>query len=121
MSVDALEALTDEERPSLLLPTDALVAHWPAVYLADDDAGKFLAGMRRLTDLDDAPSVRVYGPEPAAFLGIAHVAGGELIATRLLSPAEVGRIAAPGRPLVFSGAASAPASASVLEHAGLTS
>jgi tRNA pseudouridine55 synthase len=39
--------------------------------------------------LGDAAAVRVYGPEPGAFLGTGHVAGGELIATRLLSPLEV--------------------------------
>ena len=39
--------------------------------------------------LADAPKVRVYGPG-GALLGSAHVAGGELIAGRLLSPVEVG-------------------------------
>ena len=33
--------------------------------------------------------LRVYGPEPGALLGSAHVQAGELIADRLLSPAEV--------------------------------
>jgi len=45
--------------------------------------------VRRRLPLADAPNVRVYGPG-GAFLGSAHVAGGELIAGRLLSPAEVG-------------------------------
>ena len=40
-------------------------------------------------DLPDAPAVRVYGPQPHALLGSAHITGGELIADRLLSPAEV--------------------------------
>jgi len=106
VTIEALEALPESDRASLLLPADVLVAHWPAVHLAGDEAGRFLTGMRRQTDLADAPMVRVYGPEPAAFLGIAHIAGGELIATRLLSPAEVGRIAAPARPsLAFAGLA----------------
>ncbi len=39
--------------------------------------------------LADAPAVRVYGTEPRAFLGSAHIAGGELIADRLLSPLEI--------------------------------
>ena len=34
-------------------------------------------------------AVRVYGSNPHAFLGSAHIAGGELIADRLLSPLEV--------------------------------
>jgi GTP-binding protein len=33
--------------------------------------------------------VRVYGPDPRAFLGAAHITAGELIADRLLSPLEV--------------------------------
>jgi tRNA pseudouridine55 synthase len=40
----------------------------------------------------DAQRVRVYGPEPHALLGAAHIAGGELIPDRLLSPAEVAAI-----------------------------
>jgi tRNA pseudouridine55 synthase len=59
------------------------------VHLADDEAGRFLSGLRRRTALADAPAVRVYGPEPRAFLGSAHITAGELIADRLLSPAEV--------------------------------
>ena len=46
--------------------------------------------------LPDAANVRVYGPGDA-FLGSAHVTGGELIAGRLLSPVEVAA-AVPARP-----------------------
>ena len=46
--------------------------------------------MRRRLALADAPALRVYGPERGAFLGTGHVVAGELIASRLLSPAEVG-------------------------------
>jgi tRNA pseudouridine55 synthase len=60
--------------------------------LAPEDAGRLLAVVRRRIDLPDSPAVRVYGPERGAFLGTAHIAGGELIATRLLSPAEVGAL-----------------------------
>jgi hypothetical protein len=42
--------------------------------------------------LADTPHVRVYGPEPKAFLGGGHIAGGELISTRLLSPIEAGAV-----------------------------
>ena len=52
------------------------------------DAGRFLAGVRRRLDRADTPQVRVHGPD-GAFLGSAHIAGGELISTRLLSPLEV--------------------------------
>jgi tRNA pseudouridine55 synthase len=88
-TIETLEALSPAELDAALLPADALVADWPKVVLDDEDAGRFLAGVRRRLPLADAANVRVYGPG-GAFLGSAHVAGGELIASRLLSPAEVG-------------------------------
>ena len=45
--------------------------------------------------MTDAPAVRVYGPEPRAFLGSAHITAGELIADRLLSPLEVQALVSP--------------------------
>jgi tRNA pseudouridine55 synthase len=88
-TLDALAALDEPARDALLKPADWLLADWPPVRLADDEAGRFLSGLRRRTALADAPAVRVYGPEPRAFLGSAHIKAGELIADRLLSPAEV--------------------------------
>jgi tRNA pseudouridine55 synthase len=88
-TLDQLAALDEPARDALLKPADWLLAEWPPVHLADDEAGRFLSGLRRRTALADAPAVRVYGPEPRAFLGSAHITAGELIADRLLSPAEV--------------------------------
>lgn len=88
-TLEQLAALSEDERDAALRPADALIADWPVVRLGTEDAGRFLAGVRRRLPLPDAPGVRVYGPEPAAFLGGAHIAGGELISTRLLSPTEV--------------------------------
>lgn len=88
-SIDALAALPEAERARLLRPADVLLADWPAVRLPDDEAGRFLTGLRRRVALADAPAVRVYGSDPRAFLGAAHIAGGELIPDRLLSPLEV--------------------------------
>ncbi len=100
VTLDALEAMDAAAREARLGPADALVAGWPDVVLDADDAARFLTGLRRRTPRDDAAQVRVYGPPPhggarmlPAFLGIARIAAGELIATRLLSPDEVGRIA----------------------------
>ena len=93
----ALDALAPDELEALLLPADALLADWPRVVLSADDAGRFLSGVRRRLALKDAPAVRVYGPG-AGFLGSGHVAGGELIPSRLLSPAEVAASAAAPRP-----------------------
>jgi tRNA pseudouridine55 synthase len=95
VTIEALQALAEAERDALLLPPDVLVSGWPAVDLPDDEAGRFLTGLRRRVTLADAPAVRVYRrpPEPPdsprAFLGTAHITAGELIADRLLSPLEV--------------------------------
>jgi tRNA pseudouridine55 synthase len=89
VTLEALAALDEPQRDGLLRPADALVADWPLVRLAAEEAARFLTGLRRRTELPDTPHVRVYGPEPRAFLGAGHIAGGELISTRLLSPLEV--------------------------------
>ncbi len=98
VSIEALQALAESDRDRRLLPADTLLADWPAVRLPDDEAGRFLTGLRRRIELDDAPHVRVYAstpaaragdPHPCAFLGSAHITAGELIADRLLSPLEV--------------------------------
>lgn len=89
LTIEQLQALGDEERIAQLLPVDVLLQSWPAVRLPDDEAGRFLTGLRRRVALPDAAAVRVYASEPRAFLGIAHIAGGELIPDRLLSPVEV--------------------------------
>ena len=95
VTIEALQAMTEPERDALLLPPEVLVAGWPAVHLHDDEAGRFLTGLRRRVALADAPAVRVYRrpleppDSPRAFLGTAHITAGELIADRLLSPLEV--------------------------------
>jgi tRNA pseudouridine55 synthase len=89
VSLQALAALDEPGRELLLRPADALLQSWPEIRLPDDEAGRFLSGLRRRVRLDDMPAVRVYGPQPRAFLGSAHITGGELIADRLLSPVEV--------------------------------
>ena len=97
VTLEALQAMTDDERQALIQPMDVLVAHWPAVSLDDGEAARFLTGLRRRISLPDTDAVRVYGHNPAAtrdqrpqvFLGSAHVKEGELIPSRLLNPAEV--------------------------------
>jgi tRNA pseudouridine55 synthase len=89
ITIDALDALEPAERDARLLPPDVLLGGWPALRLADDDAGRFLSGVRRRVVSSDCEAVRVYGPQPHAFLGSAHVKAGELIPGRLLSPPEV--------------------------------
>lgn len=89
VTLEALAEMDEAQRDALLLPPDALLAGWPEVRLPEDEAGRFLTGLRRRVALADAPAVRVYATNPRAFLGSAHIAAGELIADRLLSPLEV--------------------------------
>ena len=89
VTLDDLTAQEPAERDALLQSPDRLVADWPEVRLPMTEAARFLTGLRRRIAEPDAPAVRVYGPEPAAFLGSAHITAGELIADRLLSPVEV--------------------------------
>jgi tRNA pseudouridine55 synthase len=94
VTLDKLTMLDEAAREALLRPSDWLLGDCPRVQLPDDEAGRFLTGLRRRVALADAPLVRVYGPPAAAgarerFLGSAHIRGGELIADRLLSPLEV--------------------------------
>ncbi len=89
ITLEALEALPEAERERRLLHPDTLLAEWPAVRLEANEAARFLTGLRRRTPEPDCAHLRVYGPEPHALLGSAHITAGELIADRLLSPAEV--------------------------------
>jgi tRNA pseudouridine55 synthase len=90
VTLSALEAMTEAERDACLLPAQSLVAAYPSVTLDADNAGRFLSGLRRRGQWgDDAPLVQVYGCEPAAFLGSAHITADELIPQRLLSPIEI--------------------------------
>ena len=97
VTLEALQAMTESERDAMLQPVDLLLSDWPEVTLIESEAARFLTGLRRRVKLSDAPQVRVYGPHPACpldpaakvLLGSAHIKGGELIPTRLLSPDEV--------------------------------
>jgi len=89
VTIDALGGMDEAGREARLLPADRLLAAWPEVQLPDDEAGRFLTGLRRRVLLADSPAVRVYAAHPRAFLGSAHITAGELIADRLLSPIEI--------------------------------
>lgn len=110
VTIEQLQALDEPARQALLLPPDVLLEQWPAVDLPDSEAARFLTGLRRRAALPALPAVRVYRRPQAAvaalrtpatahaahasFLGTAHIAGGELIPDRLLSPTEVQALAA---------------------------
>jgi tRNA pseudouridine55 synthase len=106
-----MEALSDKARETYLMPVDVMLAGYDRVDLDDENAGRFLSGLRRKTELRDNERVVVYGPptpahpEPAdgqmqastsfartVLLGSAHIKAGELIPTRLLSPLDIAQI-----------------------------
>lgn len=89
VTLEALEAMTEDQRLACLLPVDALLPGHSIVTLDSDNAGRFLSGMRRRGNWPDADKVAVYAAEPRALLGTGHVKAGELIPGRLLSPLEV--------------------------------
>ena len=92
ITLDALEALPEDERLAHLLPTESLLAGHTRVTLGTEDAGRFLSGLRRRGSWPDASAVAVFGDAPPALLGSAHVKAGELIPGRLLSPIEIQQI-----------------------------
>jgi tRNA pseudouridine55 synthase len=92
VTLEALEAMSEEERHAQLLPAESLVAGHKRVTLGTEDAARFLSGLRRRGDWPDAAAVAVFGAEPEAFLGTAHIVAGELIPGRLLNPIEIQQI-----------------------------
>ena len=89
ITLEQFEAIPDAERMGRLLPPEALLPDHTTVTLTGDDAGRFLSGMRRRGTWPDMAHVAVFGDQPRALLGTAHVTVGELIADRLLTPAEI--------------------------------
>jgi len=92
ITLDRLEALSEEERLSCLKPVDSLLPDHTSITLDADNAGRFLSGLRRRGSWQDNDHIAVFGEQPRALLGTAHIKGGELIPGRLLSPPEVAQI-----------------------------
>ena len=89
VTLEALEAMPEEQRLDCLLPVDSLLGDHAVVTLDAPDAARFLTGLRRRGDWPDAAQVAVYASADASLLGTAHVKSGELIPGRLLSPPEI--------------------------------
>lgn len=93
VTLQALEAMTEDQRLACLLPVQSLLPDHTVVTLDADNAGRFLSGVRRRGDWSDAPQVAVYAQHTGALLGTGQVVAGELIPGRLLSPIEIEQIA----------------------------
>jgi tRNA pseudouridine55 synthase len=89
VTLDALAGLDRSRRDARLLPPDVLLADWPLVALPDDEAGRFLTGLRRRVAARCA-RVRVYAPQPR-FLGPAHITARRTDSRPPTHPAEVHR------------------------------
>jgi tRNA pseudouridine55 synthase len=92
VTLEALGQMDEEQREAALLPPQALLEGHTRVTLGAEDAGRFLSGLRRRGAWPDLPAVAVFGDQPPALLGTAHVRAGELIPGRLLSPIEIQQI-----------------------------
>ncbi len=91
VTLPQLEALSDVAREALLMPVEVMLEAYTRVDLDNENAGRFLSGVRRRTEAADNECVKVYGPG-AQLLGSAHIKAGELIPTRLLSPLDIEQI-----------------------------
>jgi tRNA pseudouridine55 synthase len=94
VTLQQLESMSEDERMAQLQPVESLLAGYQTVILDPDNAGRFLSGLRRRTSMADDDQVAVFGGQPRALLGSAHIKAGELIPTRLLSPIEISQILA---------------------------
>jgi tRNA pseudouridine55 synthase len=92
VSLQDLAAMDEPQREARLLPVQCLLADHTAVTLDAENAGRFLSGVRRRGAWTDQDRVSVFGENPSALLGSAHVKAGELIPGRLLSPLEIQQI-----------------------------
>ncbi|MDD2918473.1 tRNA pseudouridine(55) synthase TruB [Rhodoferax sp.] len=92
VTLEALQAMSEDQRLACLLPVNSLLGEHTVVTLDTENAGRFLSGLRRRGDWPDVAQVAVYASEDASLLGTAHVKSGELIPGRLLSPPEIAQM-----------------------------
>lgn len=94
IDLNAFEQLDESSRMRHLKPVQTLLQGDPCVQLPAQQAGRFLSGVRLSLDpsVQACARVQVWGEEPRAFLGTAHIQASSLIPQRLLSPIEVGQI-----------------------------
>ncbi|MBX3587571.1 MAG: tRNA pseudouridine(55) synthase TruB [Ramlibacter sp.] len=110
VTLEAFEAMSEDQRLACLQPVEALLPDHTPVTLDADNAGRFLSGLRRRGSWPDNQYMAVYGPSTVraelvealaspstssgrtVLLGTGHAKAGELIPGRLLSPPEIQQI-----------------------------
>ena len=92
VTLEELTAMDEPQREARLMPVQTLLSDHTVVTLDAENAGRFLSGVRRRGAWPDLDRVCVFGEQPRALLGSAHVKAGELIPGRLLSPLEIQQI-----------------------------
>lgn len=92
ITLGQLEAIPEVQRIDYVQAVDSLLQDAQTVKLSSQEAGNFLSGMRRRGNWQPANLVAVYGSQPHAFLGTAHIQQQELIPKRLLNPIEITQI-----------------------------
>jgi tRNA pseudouridine55 synthase len=95
VTLQELEAMTEDERLACLLPVESLLEGHARVTLDAENTARFLNGVRRRGDwlsIKEGEFVAVFGMNPEALLGTAQVIADELIPGRLLSPQDIEQI-----------------------------
>jgi tRNA pseudouridine55 synthase len=95
VTLEALEAMTEDERLAWLLPVESLLEGHARVTLDAENAARFLNGVRRRGDwlpIKEGEFVAVFGMNPEVLLGTAQVIADELVPGRLLSPQDIAQI-----------------------------
>ena len=95
VTLEALEAMTEDERLACLLPVESLLEEHARVTLDAENAARFLNGVRRRgswVSVKDGESVAVFGMNPEVLLGTAQIIADELVPGRLLSPQDIEQV-----------------------------
>ena len=98
VTLEALEAMSEDERLACLLPVESLLEGHERVTLDAENTAMFLNGVRRRGDWrvgKNGLPVAVFGAkddESDVLLGTAHVIADELVPGRLLSPQDIEQI-----------------------------
>lgn len=86
VTVGRLEAMSDDERDALLLPSESLIADMPMVAVEASDAGRFRNGQRVPVMGGATGECAVFAGRD--FLGIGDVADGMASPSRVVAPAR---------------------------------